>query len=116
MTAAPVSVGIPTFARGSRLITTLDRLAACDPPPAEVIVHIDKSDGELERELVVRFPAVRLLSSRENVGPGGGRHRCIQASAQPFFVSFDDDSWPLDSNFLARPAILRSGWSARACF
>jgi len=97
----PVSVGIPTWARGKRVLDVLQRLHACDPRPAETIVHVDAGDGELERVLSIRFPAVRLLSSRERVGPGGGRHRCIRAARNPFFVSFDDDSWPLDLDFFS---------------
>ncbi len=99
MNSAPISVGIPTFGRGLRVSETLKRLAQCDPRPAEVIVHVDKSNGELECELAARFPNVRLLSSSESVGPGGGRHRCLQACTQPFFASFDDDSWPIDVDF-----------------
>src|SRR5579864_1224938 len=106
MKCAPVSVGIPTFARGRCVFETLERLVACDPPPAEIIVHVDRSNGELERELTARFPTVRTLSSPHRVGPGGGRHRCIQAASQPLFASFDDDSWPVDLDFFAEVAAL----------
>ncbi len=99
--SVPISVGIPTWARGERVLGTLARLYACDPRPAEFIVHIDATDGKLERALAVRFPSVRVLSSEHRVGPGGGRHRCIVAATQPFFVSFDDDSWPADADFFA---------------
>ena len=101
MNPAPISVGIPTFARGQRLFRTLEQLAVCDPPPAEVIVHVDQSDGKLEQALRRTFPAVRVLSSHARVGPGGGRHRCIEAASQPLFASFDDDSWPIDREFFA---------------
>jgi GT2 family glycosyltransferase len=97
----PISVGIPTWARGERVLGTIERLLACNPGPAEIIVHVDATDGVLERALATRFPAVRVLSSDHRVGPGGGRHRCIQASTQPVFVSFDDDSYPLDEDFFA---------------
>ena len=99
--AVPVSVGIPTWARGERVLGTIERLLACTPRPAEIIVHVDATDGVLERTLAARFPTVRVLSSADRVGPGGGRHRCIQASTQPVFASFDDDSWPQDADFFA---------------
>ena len=98
---ASVTVGIPTFARGTRVFGVLERLAQCDPAPAETIVHVDASDGVLERELAKRFPSVKRLSSAIRIGPGGGRDRCIRAATQPYFASFDDDSWPLDSDYFA---------------
>jgi GT2 family glycosyltransferase len=97
----PISVGIPTWARGARVLGTIERLLACDPRPEEVIVHVDAGDGTLESALAARFPEVRLLVSASRVGPGGGRHRCLVAATQPIFVSFDDDSWPLDGDFFA---------------
>ena len=106
MKPSPISVGIPTFGRGLRLAETLEHLAECDPPPAEIIVHVDQSDGRLERELRTRFPHLRILSSAERVGPGGGRHRCLLAATQPFLVSFDDDSWPTDRKFFGEVARL----------
>lgn len=102
MTEARVTVGIPTFARGGRVLEVLERILECSPPPAEIFVHVDASDGTLERLLAVRFPLVKTLSSSSRVGPGGGRHRCLLAATQPIFCSFDDDSWPLDSDYFER--------------
>jgi GT2 family glycosyltransferase len=98
---AAVSVGIPTWARGNRVLETIRRIEACDPQPAEIIVHVDQSNGELEKELRATCPNVRLISSPRRVGPGGGRHRCLQAATQPIFASFDDDSWPVDRDYFA---------------
>jgi len=97
----PVTVGIPTWARGEKVLAVLERVFACDPRPAEAIVHIDESDGRLERALAARFPSVKILPSPHRVGPGGGRHRCLLAATQPVFVSFDDDSHPLDGDYFA---------------
>lgn len=109
MKPASVTVGIPTFGRGLRLVETIKRLYNCDPAPAEVIVHVDRSSGELDRELQTLFPCVRILSSPNSVGPGGGRHRCLRAATQPFFASFDDDSWPVDRDFFAEVESLFGG-------
>ncbi|PYV90763.1 MAG: family 2 glycosyl transferase [Acidobacteria bacterium] len=101
-TVTPISVFIPTFNRGGRVFCTLDRVLACDPGPCEIWVHVDKSDGKLEAELTAKFPSVRLLSSRERLGPGGGRHRCLKMCRSPYAVSFDDDSYPVDSDFFEK--------------
>lgn len=95
----PVSVGIPTWARGERVVETIRRLLGCDPLPAEIIVHVDGGDGTLERALAETLPSVRVLVSQRRVGPGGGRHRCLEAARQPIFASFDDDSWPMDPDY-----------------
>ncbi len=99
---APITVGIPTYARGEKVFQPLRCLQACVPPPAEIIVHVDADDGGLAAKLACEFPSVRVLSSPRRVGPGGGRHRCIQAASHEIFASFDDDSWPADSDYFAR--------------
>lgn len=103
---AKITVGIPTYARGTKILHTLKAIYECDPVPAEVIVHVDATDGKLEESIAKAFPSVRILSSRVRVGPGGGRHRCINSATQPYFVSFDDDSWPIDRNFFAELEIV----------
>lgn len=102
--AAFVSVGvvIPTYNRGLAVLTTLGRVYACDPRPAEVWVHVDAADGLLELELSKQFPNVRILTSPVRLGPGGGRHRCLLACKTPYVASFDDDSYPVDTDFFSR--------------
>lgn len=97
----PVAVVIPTYNRGTRVCDTLEKVYACDPRPAEIWVHVDQSDGRLETILTNRFPDVRVLSSMARVGPGGGRHRCFAACTTPIAVSFDDNSYPVDTDFFA---------------
>ena len=98
----PVTVGIPSYARGDCVFTPIERVLACNPPPAEIIVHVDASDGGLERRIHEKFPHVRILSSQYRIGPGGGRDRCLRAASHPYFASFDDDSWPVDPDYFAR--------------
>ncbi|MCB1276975.1 glycosyltransferase [Prosthecobacter sp.] len=98
----PIAVGIPTYHRGERVLQVLQRLQACDPAPAEILVFLDAGDDALEHRIHEAFPAVKILSSAERVGPGGGRHRMLQVATQPWLVSLDDDSWPVDVDFFAR--------------
>jgi GT2 family glycosyltransferase len=98
---APVAVVIPTYNRGSAVVSVLEKVLACDPQPAEIWVHIDQNDGVLERHLMERFPGIHVLTSVGRLGPGGGRHRCLLACSAPYAVSVDDDSWPVDADFFA---------------
>jgi GT2 family glycosyltransferase len=93
---------LPTYSRGARCIPTIARILACDPPPREIIVHVDQSDGSLEETLSAKFPAVRVLSSSTRLGPGGGRHQCLTQCTTDFAASFDDDSFPIDDDYFLR--------------
>ena len=112
----PVAVVIPTYKRGSAVISVLDKVLACDPQPAEIWVHIDQNDGVLERHLMERFPGIHILTSAGRLGPGGGRHRCLLACGAPYAVSLDDDSWPVDADFFAAIDPLFSSYPRAAIF
>jgi GT2 family glycosyltransferase len=101
-TAVQVAVLIPTYDRGSDVLSVLEKIQACEPRPIEIWVHVDRSDGMLKTELHRRFPTVSILTSPTRLGPGGGRHRCLLACRAPFAVSFDDDSYPVDADFFRR--------------
>jgi GT2 family glycosyltransferase len=95
----PVAVLIPTYNRGSAVLSVLEKIQNCEPQPMEIWVHVDHADGALESELHRRFPRVGVLTSKPRLGPGGGRHRCLLACKAPYAVSFDDDSYPVDHDF-----------------
>jgi len=92
---------IPTYQRPEQLQYTIEKLLDCQPPPDEIIVHVDA--GDTTSHLVLsHFPTVRLIHSNTTAGPGGGRNKLIAACQSDWIASFDDDSWPLDSDFFAR--------------
>lgn len=97
----PIAVVIPTYNRGTAVISVLEKIQKCDPMPTEAWVHVDWADGILERELNQRFPNVGVLTSPIRVGPGGGRHKCLSACNAPYAISFDDDSYPADFDFFS---------------
>lgn len=97
-----VSVVIPTWQRKEELAVTLDRIMQCDPLPAEILVHVDAGDIVTGPWLRAVHPDVQLLESEQQVGPGGGRNKLIRAAKEPIVVSFDDDSYPLDTDFFRR--------------
>ena len=98
---APVAVIIPTYNRGLAVLALLERIQKYEPKPAEIWVHVDLADGAVESELKRRFPRVGVLTSLVRLGPGGGRHRCLLACTTPYAVSFDDNSYPVNSDFFA---------------
>src|SRR5215472_16171002 len=98
---APVAVVIPTYNRGFAVLAVLEKIRQCEPKPAEIWVHVDLADDVIESELKRRFPNVGVLTSPIRLGPGGGRHRCLLNCRTPYAVSFDDDSYPVDSDFFA---------------
>src|SRR5436309_170604 len=101
MTSVPIAVFIPTYNRGLAVLSVLEKIKNCNPQPSEIWVHIDMADGMLDRELGRRFPDVGIVTSAIRLGPGGGRHQCLQACTTPYAVSFDDDSYPIDADTFA---------------
>ena len=102
MDAAPVSAVLPTWNRLDILPTTLAQLHECEPPPAEVIVHVDAGDEETAPWLREHWPDVKVLVSKNRHGPGGGRNKLMEEASQPYVASFDDDSYPLDTDYFER--------------
>ena len=93
---APVSAIIPTWKRLNHLKETLQKLDACDPAPAEIIVHVDAGDTQTAPWLRENRSDVQVLTSNQQVGPGGGRNRLMATVQQPYVASLDDDSYPLE--------------------
>jgi GT2 family glycosyltransferase len=103
MNICAVSVVIPTYKRFEQLQAAIAQIYACDPAPAEVIVHVDGDDEETESQLAqLAILQLVVLRSRQQVGPGGGRNRAIAQAKHEIVASFDDDSYPLDRDYFAR--------------
>lgn len=101
-----VTALVTAHRRIDRTLDTLRVLAACVPPPAEILVHVDGNESACAAAIRQSHPAVRLLVSEATVGPGGGRNAMIAAARTPLVASFDDDSHPIDGDYFARVATL----------
>lgn len=103
MNTCNISVVIPTYQRVDKLLETLERILVCNPRPDEIILHIDGDDDVTELAIRnSRFQKVKIIRSVTQVGPGGGRNRAIAQAKHSIVASFDDDSYPLDSDYFAR--------------
>lgn len=101
-----ISAIVTAYERIEQTLNTLRIVEACDPRPDEILVHVDANQTHVEAAIRRAFPNVRVLVSRERVGPGGGRNRLVNAAACELVASFDDDSYPIDSDYFARVAQL----------
>ncbi|AFY37237.1 glycosyl transferase family 2 [[Leptolyngbya] sp. PCC 7376] len=105
MTTCDISVVIPTYQRPDDLIVAIEKIVACEPHPAEIVVHIDCGDEitkpQLESLSIGKIDIVIIQGDRR-VGPGGGRNKAIKQAKYDIVASFDDDSYPLDSDYFAR--------------
>ena len=100
--ASGISAIVTAYERIEQTLATLKVIQSCAPAPDEILVHVD--DNRLECAGAIRnaFPGVRVLLSHERVGPGGGRNKLLAAAMHDLVASFDDDSYPIDSDYFAR--------------
>jgi GT2 family glycosyltransferase len=100
----PVTAIVTAYRRIEQTLETLARLRACRPPPDEILVHVDGGEEACAAAVRAAHPDVRVIVSRENVGPGGGRNKLVAAAAHELVASFDDDSYPFDEDYFERVA------------
>ena len=101
-----ISAIVTAYERIDQTLATLRIIQSCVPAPDEVLVHVDANQVECETAIRKAFPAVRILRSDDQVGPGGGRNKLLNAAQFEFVASFDDDSYPIDSDYFARALTL----------
>lgn len=98
---ATVTVGIATYGRASQLTTTLRTLLEAEQQPQEIIIHVDGGDNETPGMVASCFGRrIHVIISENRVGPGGGRNRIMKRVTTEHLLSLDDDSWPIDPDFL----------------
>lgn len=95
----PVSAIVCAHKRVPEVLKTIETLLKCCPLPSEILVHIDDDQTESANEVKQRFPDVKVLVSKSQLGPGGSRNRLVAAATSEIVASFDDDSCPLDLDY-----------------
>jgi GT2 family glycosyltransferase len=97
-----ISAIITAYERIDQTLATLSVIENCAPSPDEILVHVDGNQVQCEEAIRKAFPAVRILRSSDQTGPGGGRNKLMNAAQGEFVASFDDDSYPIDSDYFLR--------------
>jgi len=97
-----ISAIVTAYERVDQTLATLRILQSCVPPPDEILVHVDANQIACENAIRDAFPGIQILRSTEQVGPGGGRNKLVNVARGEFVASFDDDSYPIDSDYFAR--------------
>ena len=97
-----ISAIVTAYERIEQTLATLRVIQSCVPAPDEILVHVDANQIACEDAIRDTYPTVRILRSDEQVGPGGGRNKLVAAAQFELVASFDDDSYPIDSDYFAR--------------
>jgi GT2 family glycosyltransferase len=100
--AVPVTAIVTAYQRVEQTVATLHKIRSCRPRPAEILVHVDGGQSDCTQAIRRAFPSVVILHSDENLGPGGSRNKLIAAARNELVASFDDDSYPLDTDYFGR--------------
>lgn len=96
-----VTIAITTLNRCEDLRITLLELRKLDPPPFELLVCLDGcSDGS--KAMLASFPDVAVLENDYPHGSVYSRDRLFRIARGDLIVSLDDDSAPLQTDFVTR--------------
>lgn len=87
-----VSIVVITLNRRDELLDNLGRLTGLPERPAVVVVDNGSTDGTAEA-VVRRFPGVKLVPAKRNLG-AAGRNLGASHTSTPYVAFCDDDSWP----------------------
>lgn len=105
-----VGVTIATHNRRRELHQALEVLAALDPEPDEILVCADGCTDDTAVMVRNNFPHVRLFENATAQGSIASRDRLIRQATADVLVGLDDDSNPIETDFVAR---LRSAFARR---
>jgi len=97
-----ISAIVTAYERIEQTLATLRVIQSCVPAPDEILVHVDANQVACETAIREAFEGVRVLRSDEQIGPGGGRNKLVEAAQFELVASFDDDSYPIDSDYFER--------------
>jgi len=96
------TVVVATHNRCEDLRHTLEQLRSLDPRPDEILIFLDGcTDGSREM-LDAAFPECTVVENAIRAGSIPCRDRAFRQVTNDLIVSLDDDSYPVDTDFIAR--------------
>lgn len=95
-----VAISITTHNRREDLARTLQRLQGLRPLPAEVIVCADGCRDDTVAYVRSQHPEVLLIEHPTGQGSVASRDEIIRRATAPIVLSLDDDSYPVEDDFL----------------
>lgn len=96
------TVMITTRNRRDDLRRTLGKLRELQPRPGEVLVCADGCTDDTVTMVRSEFPECTLLENATSRGSVFSRDRMLRQAKGEIVVSLDDDSYPVDADFLPR--------------
>ncbi len=116
MSAPQTAVSIVTRNRAPVLERTLRELEKLAPPPDEIWVYADACTDDTTTMVAENFPRIRLLSDKVARGSIYGRDRILREAQAEIVLSLDDDSHPMETDFMARLQALHGSQPKVAVF
>lgn len=112
--SASIAICIATHNRREDLTRTLREIARLDPQPSEIIIAADGCTDGSPEFVAKEYPQIRLIVHSEARGSIPSRNEMAAVCTSDVFLSLDDDSYPIETDFLARLATLFDGNPALA--
>src|SRR6266508_4132291 len=97
-----VSVMITTIGRVMDLRRTWRALQRLNPPPLEVLITMDGCTEEMVSAVKAELPEARMFVNEIGLGSVASRDRMMRAARGDLVLALDDDSYPEQSDCIAR--------------
>ena len=102
MTGLTCAISIATHNRLAELRRTLGVVAALAPGPDELLLCADGCEDGTAEYVREHFPAAKLIEHAQARGSIASRVELMRAATSDIVISLDDDSYPIDPDFIAR--------------
>ncbi|MHA3775717.1 glycosyltransferase family 2 protein [Verrucomicrobiota bacterium sgz303538] len=97
-----VSICIATHNRREDLLRTLDEIATMEPAADEVLVLADGCKDGTAEAVCSRHPSARIMEHTTAQGSIASRNALAAAASGEILLSLDDDSHPVEKDFVAK--------------